>query len=202
MLCPVALVVPFAAFSDWVIVAAEPTRLGWRPRYGLGMVVAYASMAAPLVGVLASWRGVLRLANASGQVQLARVIFFGISAALVTGTLTAVALPLAGIDSIGITTSLVALVGLASAFTLRRFGHSLIAPGAFAREILDTLEDGVILVGEDGMLRDANRAFLRMAGVREAAGSGATRLRLDSRLPRAVGVLPDVELHGARYAVG
>ncbi len=168
----VALLLPLAAGSEWVIAGAEPTRLGWRPRYGLGMVVAYASMAAPLVGVLASWRGVLRLGDAGGQVQLARVIFFGISAALVTGTLTAVALPLAGIDSVGLTTSLVALVGVASALTLRRFGHSLIAPGAFAREILDTLEDGVILVGEDGTLRDANRAFLRMIGVREVGALG------------------------------
>ena len=168
----VALLLPIAVFSDWVITGAEPTRLGWRPNYGPGMIVAYASMAAPMVGVLVSWRSVLRLADANGQVQLARVIFFGITAALVAGTATAVALPLAGIDSVGITTSLVALVGLASALTLRRFGHSLITSEAFAREILDNLPDGVILVGLDGTLRDANQAFVRMVGVREVAALG------------------------------
>jgi signal transduction histidine kinase len=54
------------------------------------------------------------------------------------------------------------------AWTLRRFGHSLISAEAFAREILDTLEDGVILIDDDGRIRDANRAFLRWVGEPEA----------------------------------
>ncbi len=78
--------------------------------------------------------------------------------------MTAIVLPALHVDVVGVTTGLVAGVGLAVAWTLRRFGYSLIAPEAFAREILDTLQDGVVLLGEDGRLRDANRAFLRMIG--------------------------------------
>ena len=72
----------------------------------------------------------------------------------------------------GMTTTLGALVGLAAALTLRRYGHSLISPQAVAREILDTLEDGVVLVGEDGILRDANRAFLKLVDTRELMAIG------------------------------
>jgi signal transduction histidine kinase len=106
----------------------------------------------------------LRLADSTGQRLLARIVFFGLSGSLAIGTLTAIVLPALRLDVIGCTTGLVALVGLGVAWTLRRFGYSLIAPEAFAREILDTLEDGVVLMGEDGRLRDANRAFLRMIG--------------------------------------
>jgi signal transduction histidine kinase len=63
-------------------------------------------------------------------------------------------------------------VGVAVALTLRRFGHSLISPQALAREILDTLEDGVVLVGQGGILRDANRAFFRMVEARELNAVG------------------------------
>jgi signal transduction histidine kinase len=169
----IALILPLTIGTDWVVAGAEKTPLGWRAIFGEGMFVAYALLAAPIFGVLSCWRGVLRVSDADGQIQLARVIFFGLSFGLVAGTLTAIVLPLLKIDAIGITTTLVSMVGLAVAWTLRRFGHSLISPDAFAREILDTLEDGVILVGEGGILRDANRAFLRMVGARGASVMGS-----------------------------
>lgn len=168
----IALFLPLALGTDWVISGAEKTSFGWTANFGPGMIVAYSLMALPVVGVLGCWRGVLRLANAGGQLQLARVIFFGISGALVAGTLTAIVLPILGFAAVGMTTTLVSGVGLAAAWTLRRFGYSLISPEAFAREILDTLEDGVILVGEGGVRRDVNRAFLRMLGVQDSAALG------------------------------
>ena len=168
----IALLLPFALTTDFVIAGAEVTALGWRPLFGPGLLVAYVLLAVPILGVLGCWRGVMRLADAGGQLQLARVIFFGISIALVAGTLTAIVLPLLRIEMLGVTTTLVSFVGLAAAWTLRRYGHALISPEAFAREILDTLEDGVILVGEGGVLRDANRAFLRMLGTSDAAALG------------------------------
>jgi len=163
-----AIVVPMGVATDWVIKSAVPISLGWRAEFGPGMAVAYLVMAAPLVAVLGSWRSLLRLGENGGQLQLARIVFFGITTALVSATLTAVLLPIAGIESVGLTTTLVAGVGVAVAWTLRQFGHSLISAEAFAREILDTLEDGVILVGEDGRVRDANRAFLRLVGEPDA----------------------------------
>lgn len=167
-----ALILPVASISDWVIRDAAPTAYGWRAFFGPGMVPAYGLMVVPLLTVLASWRGLVLLADRGGRAQLSRVIFFGISVALVMGTMTAIVMPSLGIEVIGVTTLLVSIVGLASAWTLRCYGHSLISPEAFAREILDTLEDGVILVGDGGVLRDANRAFLRTVGDREASALG------------------------------
>jgi PAS domain S-box-containing protein len=163
----IAFVVPIAVLSDLVIAGAVPGEFGWRPLFNPGMAVAYALLAMPVLTTLASWRGVIALPGDSGQLELARIIFFGISGALFAGTFTAVVLPLFGIAAVGLTTTLVALVGLATARTLNRYGHSLISSQALAREILDTLEDGVVLVGEGGLLRETNRAFLEMVGARK-----------------------------------
>jgi len=167
-----AFLLPISFFTDWVIRDAEQISMGWRATFGPGMLVAYSLMATPLLGVLGSWRSMLQLADSGGQLLLAQVVFFGVTGALVCGTATAVILPLLEIETVGLTTTLIAGVGLGVAWTLRRFGHSLISAEAFAREILDTLEDGVVLVDEDGRLRDANRAFLRMIGERESIAIG------------------------------
>jgi signal transduction histidine kinase len=168
----IAFIVPIAMASKFVIAGAAAADIGWRPLFNPGMVIAYCVLVMPVVAILVCWRGVMALPENGGQLQLARIVFFGISGALVAGTLTAVVLPLLGIEAIGITTTLLSLVGVAVALTLRRFGHSLISPQALAREILDTLEDGVVLVGEGGMLRDANRAFFRMVEARELHAVG------------------------------
>ncbi len=163
-----AIVLPVSIGTDWVIREARRISIGWYPEFGPGMIAAYLLMSTPLVAVLASWRTVLRAGEGGGQHLLARIVFFGISSALVCGTVTAVALPILGIEAFGFTTALLAGVGLAVTWTLRRFGHALISAEAFAREILDTLEDGVILVDDAGRIRDANRAFLRWVGEPEA----------------------------------
>ena len=165
----IAFIVPIAVVTKLVIAGAEveTTGFGWRPLFNPGMVLAYCLLAVPVIMTMASWRSVMVLPENGGQLQLARIVFFGISGAMIAGTLTAVVLPLFGIAAVGLTTTLLALVGVAAALTLRRYGHSLISPQALAREILDTLEDGVVLIGEAGVLRDANRAFLRMVGARK-----------------------------------
>lgn len=168
----IGVLVPVAFATDWVIADARPTAYGWSPVFGPGMLVAYLLLVLPLLWVLGSWRSLLGAAESGGQLLLARIVFFGIAGAFVSGTLTAIVLPLLGVEAFGLTTTLIAGVGAAVAWTLRRFGHSLIAPEAFAREILDTLDDGVILIGFDGRLRDANRAFLRLAGETDQAAIG------------------------------
>ena len=163
----IAIVLPVGLFTNLVISGAEPAGMDWRPLFGPGMIVAYGLLAIPVIATLWCWRGVMAVPENGGQLQLARIIFFGLSGALLSGTLTSIVLPLLGIVSHGITTALIALIGLGVAWTLRQFGHSLISPQAFAREILDTLEDGVVLIGEGGVVRNVNRAFLRMVGARE-----------------------------------
>jgi signal transduction histidine kinase len=168
----IAFIVPIAMTSNFAIAGAAAADMGWRPLFNSGMIFAYGLMVMPVIATLVCWRGVMALPENGGRLQLARIIFFGVSGALVAGTLTAVVLPLLGIAAVGLTTTLLALVGLAAAWTLSRFGHSLILPQALTREILDTLEDGIVLVSEGGVLRDANRAFLRMVDARELHAVG------------------------------
>ena len=168
----IGLILPIAIATEFVIRGAEAGVIGWRPIFNPGMAVAYCLLATPVIVTLACWRGVMASSGKGGQLQLARIVFFGLSGALVAGTITAIVLPLLGIVATGITTTLVALVGLAAARTLRRFGHSLISRQALGREILDTLDDGIVLVGTGGVLRDANRAFLRMLDVHEQVAMG------------------------------
>jgi PAS domain S-box-containing protein len=160
------VILPIAVTTDFVIAGAEVISFGWRPTFNGGLWLAYGLVATPVIAILVSWRGLMTLSETGGQLQLARIAFFGISGSFVAGTLTSIVLPLLDIEVFGFTTALIALVGVAVTVTLHRYGHSLISPQAFAREILDTLEDGVVMIGPGGVLRDANRAFLRMIGSR------------------------------------
>jgi signal transduction histidine kinase len=164
-----AVMLPIGLWTDFVVLRAVATDFGWRPEYNVGMVPAYLILAIPVIATLTGWRRLMSVPESGGKRRLARVIFFGISLALVVGTMTEVILPAVGLPSVGTTTTLVALVGVAAARTLHQFGLSLISPQALAREILDTLEDGVVLVGNGGILRDANRAFLRMIDVSDGS---------------------------------
>jgi len=168
----VVSMLPIAAGTDLVIRDVVATGMGWQAHFGIGFAIAYLMLIAPVVAILSCWRGVMSIAGPRGQLQLSRIVFFGISGAVVSGTVTAVVLPMFGVSVIGMTTTLIALVGIAVTLTLQRFGYSLISPEAFAREILDTLEDGVIVVDDEGLVRDANRAFARLVGARDGGVAG------------------------------
>jgi len=187
-----AIVLPFAVGTDLVVAGAVPSRFGWRMELNPGMAVVYALVAAPIVVILASWREMMGGPAASGQRALARVVFFGVSGALAIGTLTGILLPAFGFEAIDLTTTIVTAVGLAGMHTLRQHGHASISHEAFAREILDTLEDGVVLVGEDGTIREVNRAFLRLVDSAESAVLGAPIARF----------LPDLPDHGRGVEAG
>ena len=84
-------------------------------------------------------------------------------------------------------------LGAIVAGSVRRHGYFLLAPGAFAREILETLRDGVALLHPDGEVRTSNEAFARLVGGAPAELAGASvfavaarpRARRGDRIPRA-----------------
>jgi two-component system NtrC family sensor kinase len=53
----------------------------------------------------------------------------------------------------------IALLGASVAWSIRRFGYTVLAPGAFAAPILGTLRDGLALATPDGRIRFANPAL-------------------------------------------
>ncbi len=169
----VATLAPIHLLTDFVIRGAAEGFYLWRPIFGPGIVLSYAVISVPIFLTVLSRREVVGLPAPGGQRELARIVFFGVSGALAVGTLSILICPPLGIDVMNITSTLLVLVGLSCIDVLRRRGHSLTSSQAFAREILDALTDGYVLVTEEGTVRDANRSFLKMAGTTEQRAIGA-----------------------------
>jgi signal transduction histidine kinase len=89
---------------------------------------------------------------------------FGTSIPLCIASLTDVVLPLLGIQTVRLATISFAALGAAVAWASSRHGHALLVPGALAREVLDTIPDGVALLTLEGRVRGANPEMARLLG--------------------------------------
>jgi PAS domain S-box-containing protein len=75
------------------------------------------------------------------------------------------------------TTVITLLVG-AIAWSFYRYGYSLMAPGAFASQILTTLADGIALLRLDGRIRIANPGMERLLGAEPGTLEGRSMVGL------------------------
>jgi PAS domain S-box-containing protein len=108
----------------------------------------------------------------------------GIGVPLVVASATDGLLPLLGHQPPRLGTASFAFLGATIAWGFHRHGYSLLAPGAFAAEILRLLPDGVALLRLDGRIRSANDGMARLAGTnrRDLEGRGIRELIADLRL--------------------
>jgi signal transduction histidine kinase len=83
----------------------------------------------------------------------------GIGLPLFVGGATDGFLPLIGVQVPRTGPTCIALLGASVAWSIRRFGYTVLAPGAFAAPILGTLRDGLALATPDGRIRFANPAL-------------------------------------------
>jgi signal transduction histidine kinase len=83
---------------------------------------------------------------------------------LIGVVLTDVVLPLAGVLFPRFGSTAYTVFGLIAVSTGVRFGLSFFTPHRFAREILDTLHEGVVMLSPHGAIRRANPGFARLAG--------------------------------------
>jgi len=81
---------------------------------------------------------------------------------LSVGAITDGVLPWLGRPTLLLATTAYALMGLAFALSLSRFGYSILSPGTFAAQISETLSEGVALVRLDGRIRSVNASLARM----------------------------------------
>jgi len=187
--------------SSPVVEPVFSERWGWGYTITPLFFLPYAIAVTPPIGVLMLWRRFYALRQAAGgERRISTMLFASVSVALAVTLVSEVALPMLGIQGPHVGTASITLVAAVSAWQLHRYGYSLLSPAAFSREILSTLDDGVVLLYADTTVRFANRALEELAG----AGPGALHGRpVESILPdvldRVAGASDAVELELVRH---
>ncbi len=192
-----ALYVMAAAYllTDWSTPLVHPglvaTDWGWSYRLGPMYPVFYViTVSALVVGLHLAYRAYDSWPSLAERGQ-ARGIAVGIMVPLMVASVTDGLLPFIDVYTWHFGTASISFLGATVALTFYRYGYSLLAPGTFAREILDTMTDGLALLHLDGRIRRANPALVRMAGAQ-----GIEQL-LSLRIERLIGGL-DLDVLGGR----
>jgi PAS domain S-box-containing protein len=150
--------------TPWIHPGMLRTSWGFAYRLGPAYLGFYLFTVSALAGAIPlgirSYGSVMSPAERSQ----ARVITVGIVVPLVVGSLTDGLLPLCNIQLPRLGTASFAFLDVTLAWSFHRFGYSFPAPGAFAREILETLPNGVALLWLDGRVRVVNEGLARLAG--------------------------------------
>lgn len=131
--------------TDWVHERALPAPWGFAYELGPAYALFYPfTVGSLLVGLGAAAEALRASASPAERAQL-RWIALGVTVPLVVAGTTDGLLPLLGIQVVHLATVSFAFLGATIVWSIHRYGYSLLAPSAFAREILDTIPDGVAL---------------------------------------------------------
>jgi signal transduction histidine kinase len=150
--------------TDWVHERAVPAPWGFAYELGPAYALFYPfTVGSLLVGLGAAAQALRSSASPAERAQL-RWIALGVTVPLVVAGSTDGLLPLLGIQVVHLATVSFAFLGATVVWSIHRYGYSLLAPSAFAREILDTIPDGVALLTLDGRVRSANPGLGRLLG--------------------------------------
>lgn len=167
------LPVGYAISAGWLAIAiatpwfyARAVATSWGYAYVFGapypLFLAFTSASVALAFFIA-WKELFRTAPEAEHTH-ARTVIAAIVTCFVVATATDGLLPWFGILVPQFATASLASLGAVFAWGFRRYGYSLLAPGTFAREILETLPDGVALLRLDGRVRTANGGLERLLG--------------------------------------
>ena len=151
--------------TPWGIESVHPTSWGWSFTPGPLFFLLYSQTAAFVaVSVAVLWWRVYPPDAPISERRQGYLALVAITVPLLVSSATDAILPMCGIHvpRLG-SASLVILAG-AIAWSVYRYGYSLLVPGTFASEILATLRDGVALVRHDGLIRSANASLARLCG--------------------------------------
>jgi len=165
--------------TPWIHTAAVPMPWGYGYELGPTYLLFYPFTSGCLLGgLVAAARRLRRNASAADRSQLGWVAA-GVTVPLVVASATDGLLPYFGTQTVHLATASFAFLGCTVAWSFYRYGHSLLAPSTFAREILETLPDGVALVHPDGRVRSANARLATLTGMTVGELDG---VRLEERL--------------------
>ena len=140
-------------FTPWIHPGVVRTSWGWGYRLGVAYPFFYVFITGCVAyGLWIGWKAIGRNASPTARVQV-RGISLGVLFPLVVASLTDGLLPLMGVYPPHFGTLSFAALGAVMLWTFRRYGYLLLAPRTFTGEILETLPDGVAMVGLDGRIR-------------------------------------------------
>jgi signal transduction histidine kinase len=170
--------------TPWMHEAVVRTSWGWGYRFGPAYPFFYLFTVGCLASALVLGFREIRRSDSPGERRQARTLMVGIGVPLVVASATDGLLPLLGHQPPRLGTASFAFLGATIAWGFHRHGYSLLAPGAFAAEILRLLPDGVALLRLDSRIRSANDGMARLAGTnrRDLEGRGIRELIADLRL--------------------
>jgi PAS domain S-box-containing protein len=175
--------------TPWLHAGVVRTSWGWGYLFGPAYPVFYAFTVACLAAALAIGFRDMRRSGAPGERSQARTLMVGIGIPLVVASATDGLLPLLGYQPPRLGTTSFTMLGASVAWGVYKHGYSLLVPGDFASEILETLPDGVALVRLDGRIRGANSGLARLLGLsareleHRAIGEWLHDVRLDPSRP-------------------
>jgi signal transduction histidine kinase len=172
--------------TPWLTRAVAPVPWGWAYEVGPAFAPWYAlSVASASTGIVAALAA-LRTAGSPAEQRQSPWLLAAVGAPLCVGSLTDGLLPLVDVHVPRLGVASFATLGVLIATTIRRFGWSILAPGSFARLVLDAMPEGVALVAPDGRVRLANPTLASLVG---RPGDALVELP-------AAGFLPGLELGG------
>jgi len=155
-----------ATATPWVVAAPVRTAWGFGAEFGPAYPAILAlSVGCALLGTALAARAYRLSATSPGERSQLVWIVAGVAAPLGIATVTDSLLPLTGSQAPRFGTASFALLGAVLLWSLRRYGYSMLPPGAFAAEILLNLHEGVALLRLDGGIRSGNPGLARLLGV-------------------------------------
>jgi PAS domain S-box-containing protein len=159
-----AILVALYLFSPMFI--HSPVRLTWGWSYELGPLfpIAFLPTILYVCGSLVMWPSMITKDISRGEKRQILWMFFGILIPTTIASLTDVFLPYRGLHVPRLGSTSILMVGAIVAWSVRRHGYFLLVPGAFTQEILETLQDGVAMLRDDGRIRSCNDALARLIG--------------------------------------
>lgn len=176
----------FYLSSPLALASVSRASWGWTYSFGplFGLVAAPAMIFA-LIGIVRWQRGLTRV-DQSLERRQARQTLGCLIFTLVVATVTDVLLPEWGIDFPRMGSASVVLFSGFLAYGVLRHDYFVLAPGALAERILESLHEGAVLLVDADRIEIANAAFARLSGAEPAELPGASLGRF----------LPDATLLG------
>jgi len=170
--CTVASIALYVA-TPFCLGTATRNDFGWSIEPGPLFPLVVLPTVANIGLVIAQWPRLFPATVSRGEQQQARWLLYGIVGPLAVATTTDVLFPYLRIDAPRLGSVSVLALGALVTNSMSRYGYFLLAPGAFAREILETLRDGVALLHPNGGVRAHNESFARLvcAGPGELMGA-------------------------------